>query len=390
MTERQLQFRVGVFVLLAMVTGASLVILFSDIKSMWQETYALAIHFEEAPGLISGSPVKQNGLNIGRVRKVALDDEQGGVLVVIDINADHLLRVDTQPSLVQSLFGDTKIEFNAGVSEQVIPPNSRLEGISPTNPLEIVQSLEANVSQTLTALTDTSREWQKVASNMNKLVETKEGQLDDVIERTATSLATFQSTMENASVSLEQAGKTLTTATDTLSNINHLVSDPQLQQNIRRTVAALPAIAEETQQTIVSARTTIQEVSQNLETLNAAAAPLAGQSDLMARKLSGSLIQLESLLTEMNHFSQLLNREDGSLQQLATDPTLYQNLNRSTASLNALLTNLQPVISDAKIFADRIARHPELLGVSGVMKGSSGIKEPEGVKRAGYEVPAPR
>lgn len=390
MTERQLQFRVGLFVMLAMATGASLIILFSDIKSMWQEKYALAIHFEEAPGLVAGCPVKQNGLNIGRVRKVALDDEHGGVLVVIDINAENLIRVDAQPSLVQSLFGDTKIEFNAGASEQVIPPNSRLEGIAPTNPLEIVQSLESNVTKTLTALTETSREWEKVASNMNKLVETKEGQIDDVIERTATSLATFQRTMENASVSLAQAGKTLTTATDTLSNVNMLVSDPQLQKDIRRTVAALPAIAEETQQTIVTARTTIQEVSQNLNTINAAAAPLADQSDLMARKLSGSLIQLESLLTEMNHFSQLLNREDGSLQQLASDPTLYQNLNRSTASLNALLTNLQPVINDAKIFADRIARHPEILGVSGVMKGSSGIKEPEGVQRAGYQVPAPR
>jgi len=387
MTERQLQFRVGLFVLGALIIGAVLIIQFSDIKSYWKETYALAIHFPEAPGMQAGSPVKQNGIPIGRVKQVLLDEENGGVLIVVDIESEYQLRLDAEPVLSQSLFGESKIQFNTGVSPEFIPPNSRLEGTSPVNPMELVQKLEQNVDKTLTLFGDTSREWQTVGQNLNALMETKEGQLDDVIEQTAVSLTSFNRTMESASTAFDRAGTTLETATQTLTNANQLITDPQLHEDLRRTAAALPKIAEETHQTILAARTSIQQVQQNLDTINSATAPLAKQSDVIVRRLTGSLIQLEQLLTEMNTFSQVLNSDEGSFQQLAQDPTLYKNLNQSAASLNVMLQNLEPIMRDVNVFSDKIARHPELLGVSGAMKGSTGIKEDEPVQRAGFSTP---
>ncbi|MEZ5949624.1 MAG: hypothetical protein R3C12_10490 [Planctomycetaceae bacterium] len=59
----------------------------------------------------------------------------------------------------------------------------------------------------------------------------------------------------------------------------------------------------------------------------------------------------------------------------AQDPQLYRNLQLSSASLAALLSNLEPIMQDMRVFSDKVARHPELLGVSGYMKGSSGLKE---------------
>lgn len=387
MTERQLQFRVGLFVVFSLTIGAVLILQFGELRTMWQKTYPLAIHFDETPGLHVGSPVKQNGISIGQVKEVVLDEINGGVLVVVAIREEFQLRVDAEPVLTQSLLGDAKIQFTAGQESQIIPPNSRLEGVAPTNPLEIVQRLEQSVNTSLTSFTETSREWQQVAHNMNSLMETNRGSLDEVIERTALALDAFTKTMTTATVTFDKAGSTLESATLTLGNANKFLADPQLQADLKKTAASLPVIAEEARLTITTAKDTIVKLSQNMEDIHQATAPLAGQSDLIVRKLAGSLIQLESLLSELNQFSQVLNEKDGTIRQLAADPELYQNLNHSAASLSVLLQNLNPILNDIRIFSDKIARHPEVLGVRGAVRGSSGLKESSEVEPAGFTTP---
>lgn len=375
MNEHQLQFRVGMFTLISLFCGVILVLHFGNIKSYFQETYALAIQFEEAPGIRPGSPVQLNGLPIGKVRDVVINEEEAGVICIVDIFAERKLRKDSRAALTRSLFGDATIEFTPGSSREFIPPNKKLRGLSPVDPLASLAKLEVTVSKTLESFNGTSEEWKTVGKNLNSLLETKEGKLDDVIERAAAGLEAFAQTMK--------------TANETLTSANSLLADPQVQQDLKRTIAALPQIVTETQQTIALTRQSIQKVSDNLEKINAATDPLAKQSQSMVSKLDGSLGQLESLLTELNMFSKNLNTEDGTLQQFSKNPDLYNNLNRSTAALSTLLTNLEPIITDVRIFSDRIARHPEILGVSGAMKGSSGLKEAEetGVRQSGYTAP---
>lgn len=387
MTERQLQFRVGIFVLLSLTVGAVLIIQFSNVRKYWQKTYALAIHFDEAPGIQPGSPVRQNGIGIGSVREVKLDEELGGVLVIVEIREEHRIRMDARPTLARSIFGDSKILFPAGRSTEFIPPNSRLRGDSPTDPMEVVQRLESGVNSTLDAFVATSREWQMVGHNLNQLMETKEGNINEIIEQTVVALRSFNETMSSATRTFEKAGQTIETASATLANANHLIADPQLQADLRKAAASLPVITEEARMTIAAARGSIQQINSNLETIHQATIPLATESNVIVRNLSGSLIQLESLLTELNQFSKLLNSEQGSLQKFAADPELYRNLNRSALSLSVLLQNLEPTMRDIRIFSDRIARHPELLGVSGAMKGSSGLKEVPEIQPAGYNTP---
>jgi len=223
--------------------------------------------------------------------------------------------------------------------------------------------------------------------NLNNLMETKEGSLDEVIERTALALDSFTKTMTTATETFNKAGSTLESATLTLSNANKFLADPQLQNDLKRTAASLPVIAEEAKLTITTAKETIVKLSENMENINEATAPLAGQSDLIVRKLSGSLIQLEGLLTELNQFSQILNNEEGSIQKLAADPELYKNLNHSAASLSILLQNLNPILNDFRIFSDKVARHPEILGVRGAVRGSSGLKDSSEIEQAGFAKP---
>ncbi len=388
MTERQLQFRVGLLVVIAICVGAGLIIQFSEFREFWNRTYQIAVHFDEVPGLHVGSPVKQNGILIGSVEEMVIDNEQGGVLVVLDIYESQKIRSDSIPELSRSLFGDASISFSNGKSPNHMPPQTKVNGITASDPMVAIERLERTVGQTLTSFVATSQEWKKVGENLNKLVETNRGNLSDVIERTALALDRFNSTMETASITFADAGGTLRQASITLTQANNLMADPQLQRDLRQTAAALPLIAEETRQTIAAARMSMAKVTENLDTIQQATLPLAQESGVISRKLSGSLIQLESLLTELNQFSQLLNEKDGTIQKLASDPQLYQNLNRSAASLTVLFDNLTPALRDLRVFADKVARHPEILGVSGAMRGSSGIKDANDVQQTGFTTPS--
>jgi len=349
-----------------------LIIQFGDVQKYWKKTYAIAVHFEEAQGTHPGCPVRMNGVLIGEVREILLDEKEPGVLVVLDIHEERRIRKDARPYLSKALFGDASIEFSGGRSSEFLAPNKRLHGEAPTDPLKAVEKLERTVSETLASFEATSREWRKVGENVNSLVETERGNLNDVVERSAVALDTLTKTMESAS--------------QTLASANRILDDPEMQNNLKRTVAALPEMAEETKLTIVAARTSIQKMSENLDKLSAATDPLAAQSQSLVTHLDKSLSELESLLTEMNSVAKTVNKSDGTLRKFAEDPQLYNNLNRSATSLSLLLQNLEPIMSDVRIFSDKVARHPELLGIRGALSGSAGIKNPgDGVEPAAYE-----
>lgn len=97
----------------------------------------------------------------------------------------------------------------------------------------------------------------------------------------------------------------------------------------------------------------------------------------MATHLESTLANLESLSDQLAQFTKTVNSGDGSIRKLAADPQLYVNLSRSADSLAVLLQNLEPIVRDLRVFSDKLARHPEIIGVSGAIRGSSGLKDPE-------------
>lgn len=361
MSDRQLQFRVGLFVLIAFGLIAAMVFQFGEITSLWQKSYQLAVHFESATGVHAGSPVKMSGLTIGEVREVALDESRGGVGVILDIQDRYLLRADAKAILATSLLGDSVIEFTPGTKSERLQPGTLIEGQMPLDPLSIVTRLDSKFSISMASFEQTSAEWRKVAENINGLVDTNRGNLNDVVERAATALHEFTITMQEAK--------------QTLQSTNKVFADPQTQESLRQTLAALPKLANETQQTIVLARKTLESAQKNFDNLQDVTDPLAKSAGPMMAKLNRSLSNLDALATELAALSKIAASEDGSLRKLASDPELYRNLNRSAESLSILLNNLEPVIRDVHIFTDKVARHPELLGVSGAIRGSSGVKE---------------
>ncbi|MEQ8851793.1 MlaD family protein [Gimesia sp.] len=379
MTDRQIQFRVGLFVISALLTGAGMIFQFGQLENLWKKKYTVAMRFESISGVHRGTPVVRHGIRIGEVDKIITSDSKPGVVLLVKIDETQHLRKDASPQIVTSIMGDSKIVISPGVDKKFLEPGERLIGQASTDPMEVVYRMEQQVSKTLSAFTETSQEWGKLAGNMNRLLETKEGNIDVVVERAATSLEEFSQAMRQMNAMMK--------------NVNMLVADPQQQENLKRSLAAMPAMIESTQRTISSVEVAVQKAGQNLDNLSRVTDPLAKHSQSMVVKLDRSLSRLDAMMAELNSFTRALNQGDGSLKKFISDPDLYRNMNRSASSLTVLLNNLEPIARDIRIFSDRIARHPEILGVSGAMKGSSGIKEsgeqqPSRVRQSGYSFPA--
>lgn len=356
MSENQLQFRVGVFVITAVLTAVGLVMRFGEMRWMWDEYYTVAVHFEEAAGVHPQTGVRKNGVPIGHVRELFFDDKRGGVTVLLNIQKRHTLRKDSRARLSVSILGDATVEFSPGTSTEILKPGSKLEGLSSANPLEMVAQMQSRVDETLASFTSTSREWQKVARSVNGVMETHRGHIGRVVEEAAES-------MHELTVTLKAANK--------------IVGDTEIQEGLRETIAALPAMVQETQLAIKSIRGAVGKADAALGNIAKVTAPLAERSESISLSLDKSLGSLEMLLAELSKFSRLLNDEDGSLRLMATDPDLYRNMNRSASSLSTLLNNIQPVIGDLRVLSDKLARHPELLGVRGALQGSTGLKNPD-------------
>jgi phospholipid/cholesterol/gamma-HCH transport system substrate-binding protein len=232
----------------------------------------------------------------------------------------------------------------------------------PTDPFSIVNKLDAKLTATLSSFEQTSVEWRKVGTNINGLLDTNQGNLNSVVEQAALSLREFAATMKEARQTVQSANK--------------VFADPQTQENLRQTLAALPQLANETRQTISLARRTIESAQKNFDNLQGVTDPLAKSAGPIMAKLDRTLTNLDQLSGELATLSKLAAKEDGSLRKIIADPDLYRNLNRSTESLSILLNNLEPIVQDMRVFSDKVARHPELLGVSGAIRGSSGVKDP--------------
>lgn len=362
MSETRLQFSVGLVVLLALSIGTALVIRFGDLQKDLEERYPVQIQLETAGGLYPSAPVLMSGLAIGSVNKIVFAPDRG-VIVTVDIQPAVKIRADSLPIVSRSLLGEAAVEFVPGSSPNYLKAGDQLQGQGASDPMAAIQRLEGRAAQVLDALTATGREWQLVGKNVNSLMDTNRGQLDAVVERAAESLHQFTLTMQSANLMISEANK--------------IVADPQAQMALKQTMVSLPRLVEDTRLTIAATRSAVENVNRNLVNLAQVTEPVGQRGPLMVAKLESSLGSLDSLLAELNQFAQAANQPNGTLQKFTSDPSLYDNMDRSAQSLAVLLKNLEPVLRDMREFSDKIARNPELLGVGGALRSSNGLRDSE-------------
>src|SRR5262245_1499298 len=112
MNDQAMRFRLGIFVLGALILLAVLITLFGGFPNYFKRVNGYTIVFDDAQGLTPGTPVRRSGVRIGEVRKLQLDNATGKVNVGIEVEEGYTIRKADKPTLIRGVFGsDTSITF---------------------------------------------------------------------------------------------------------------------------------------------------------------------------------------------------------------------------------------------------------------------------------------
>lgn len=103
--------------------------------------------------------------------------------------------------------------------------------------------------------------------------------------------------------------------------------------------------------------------------------PLAAKSEAIVASVTESADQLNKTLVEVRWLLQTFSKGNGTIQKLLNDPAVFQNIDNAAGSLARVMARAEKITRDLEVFADKIARRPELIGVGGAIRPSSGLKE---------------
>ena len=248
----------------------------------------------------------------------------------------------------------------------------RLDQMAPVieETLRAVRDLSKASRDAIPSLERTSDEVRATVMTWNRLGE----RLDVLVQANQDKVV---KALDNLSESLAQASRMFSE-----ENQRHLNA---ILRNTREGTDNLGNLSKNADELIRSSRQVVDRVQKSVEqadqvlaNLQQATKPLAERSDSILKNVDGSMEKLHATLTELQELLRGLGRGEGSLARFVSDPGLYQNLSDAAQSLNRLMPRVERILRDVEVFADKIARHPESLGIGGAVNPSSGLKESQG------------
>lgn len=381
MNRQGMQFAIGMVALLGLLGLATMVVWFGELQGVFRVRRTYYVTFTHAMGAEAKAPVRRAGMRIGEIERVDYDEKHSVVVATVKLEGDNILRDGDEPRLKSGslLTGDvyidveTRPDMRGRPDRRPIPPGSVVEGRPPIDigaTAESAQTIVPNANKTLEDLSKASQQWTTVGERATKIMDMNEKELNVLLQQSRESV--------------ERLNTTLQAFNDTL--------DKKTQSNIRLTMQNLADASNDLSPLVDSSRKTIDQISSTTKKLDevannlqTATKPLAERSDSTSKNLELTSRNMAQASEDMASMLRRFDASEGTLKRLLNDPRLYQNLDESALKLNRSLTELEFVLKDLSVFADKIARHPGELGVQGVLTKDKGTKQipPSEIKAAG-------
>lgn len=274
------EVRVGIFVILGILGVLGVLFLLTD-PGTFRGRYNLVTLVDDAGGVRKGDPVQMRGVNIGRVRDFALENDK--VAILLEINGQWRIPTDSRSRLAGAgLLGGRTVELIPGTSSETLPPGSVVPGESTAD-------------------------------------------LGD--------LATILG--EEVEVILERVRRILADST--------ILAVQQTAEDARDLVRGLSAVVEEQRRELEATLASVRRSAEGVEGV-ATGPELArtlARADSTFARLNATGTRLEEVSTSLGVVVSRMERGEGTLGLLSTDEALYRNLTAASASLEALLEDVR-------------------------------------------------
>ena len=131
---------VGIFVVIGLACIGYMTVKLGNVGFLGENTYALHAKFSSVTGLRVGNPILMLGLEIGRVNKFTMDQENQLAIVELKIHKDIEIFDDAIASIkTEGLIGDKYISIDAGGGGDLLEPGDYITDTqSPTDIMDLV------------------------------------------------------------------------------------------------------------------------------------------------------------------------------------------------------------------------------------------------------------
>jgi len=125
MKRYDLELAVGLFIVAGIICLGYLSVRLGSLEILGSKGYEVYAVFSNSGGIKSGSDVVIAGVNVGNVKKIALDNYQARV--ILNVSEDIKIQEDAIASIkTKGLIGEKYIEVTPGGSEKTIGPGGRI------------------------------------------------------------------------------------------------------------------------------------------------------------------------------------------------------------------------------------------------------------------------
>jgi phospholipid/cholesterol/gamma-HCH transport system substrate-binding protein len=291
---RDRAFWVGVFVIFGILAVLLSLFTFTD-AALFRGRYIVTTYVPDAGGIRRGDPVQLRGVNIGRVQRFRISQDQ--VAVRLEIEGEYKIPADSKVMLKSAgIVGGTVADIIPGVSDKMLHQGDTLPGESQTSLTEITSRISTQV--------------ETVLGRLQTLFD------KPTIDNLHSSSAELNRTMKDASATVAEQRRALREITANLqkssASVEKLTSAPEWDRSLKR-VDSITARADDITKRLDAVSTTLEKSSQSVQ-------------NVLGR----------------------VERGEGSLGKLTKDDKLYDRLSEAAANMNQASVNLSKLADDIR------------------------------------------
>ncbi len=374
MASRRMEFFIGMTVVVIFLAVAVMTILFGPQKGLIHRGgKKMTIYFEKANGITNNSPVLKSGIEIGRVYKRELvDNEKSGVVhVYFELDPNMKIYSNEYAKISRSLLGDAAIEFVKNPTYQgpvkEIEAEDVIRGIPGGDITATVSNIEGDLAKAIQKVTDAAESLTKFMKNLNDFM----GDPDE-IQLKKERLKKIFSDLNETLLSIKGLANNMNTT------VNDVVNNPEFKQNLKDSIAAVPKIvnkvdtlmenanklSEDFRLTIERSHKTFDQVQKNLDNLDDFTSSLAEEGPEFLSSLTDSSKDIRVMVGNISDLAadlvKQMNNPETPLGMLA-NKQMAESLNNIVRNAEEISEKVKPVVDDARVFSNKIAHKPSLL-----------------------------
>lgn len=416
MEESGYRFGVGVLVMASAIIGVLLIAFFGAVPQLWVERNRVSFNFAKAPKVTVDTPVRKNGVHIGRVSNITLLPGNNGVLIQMELDRKVELRKSEVPRIVSGsiITGDAVVEFVEPTQESILERfdgyNGAKDGILDAS--EAAASAEFITDKTYLKGGEVARDplesLTRIESTLGPAVE----QMGRAFNRIDAIGSTFQDLIGDGNGPMREVVTKINSTADeiqavakTVQRIGMQVENARIPEAIANGLTMLPELfkeakgtLEQTQKTLKgfeqfslsleglgkdfegigpTIRKAVESANVAIENIAEITEPVSQNSEQIVENAVRALANIDTLAIDLKTIASRINNSNGTFSRLIDNEELYweahktlKNLRSASANIQDLSQKAQPIVSDIRVFSDKIARNPgRLVDLSGAIRG---------------------